>query len=313
MITFSNGHRFEYMVASGALAFDAKGWFWERILVWLGFIKTELFTIVIKSLTRYERRGNLCWWKPWTWLPFSPWSCTRLIMGGAVNKVGLTNPGIEWWCKYVAPKIDFKKYNIIVSIFGDEQELVEMADMLNQFNIVGIEVNYSCPNADHENQTEDIIRSIKAVKCVTRHPVIAKLSVDQDYLAIARGLQGVAEAISLNSVKWEIVFSDDQKSPLNRLEKRIGGGGGGVSGKPAQKYNWKAVKEIAEQGLILVIAPSIMEFEDLNYVRKLGAKAVSFGTIHLPSYPIWLKPWTIFTNPTKPTRFVRREMKISVK
>ncbi|HEY4504003.1 MAG TPA: hypothetical protein VJJ28_02755 [Candidatus Paceibacterota bacterium] len=87
MITLANGHKFKYMVASGALAFDGKGWPWERPLVWLGLIKPELFTVVIKSLTRTSRVGNLRWWKPWT--------CVRLIPGGSVNKVGLTNPGIE--------------------------------------------------------------------------------------------------------------------------------------------------------------------------------------------------------------------------
>ena len=102
MITLSNGHAFEYMVASGALAFDGKGWPWERLLVWLGLIKPELFTVVIKSLTRNPRPGNLRWWKPWT--------CVRLIPGGSVNKVGLTNPGIEWWCKKVGPKLDFQKF-----------------------------------------------------------------------------------------------------------------------------------------------------------------------------------------------------------
>ncbi len=91
MIALSNDHVFTYMVASGALAFDGKGWPWERPLVWSGLIKPELFTVVIKSLTRNPRPGNLRWWKPWT--------CVRLIPGGAVNKVGLTNPGIEWWCR----------------------------------------------------------------------------------------------------------------------------------------------------------------------------------------------------------------------
>ena len=102
MITLANGHKFKYMVASGALAFDGKGWPWERPLVWLGLIKPELFTVVIKSLTRNPRPGNLRWWKPWT--------CVRLIPGGSVNKVGLTNPGIEWWCKKVGPKLDFQKF-----------------------------------------------------------------------------------------------------------------------------------------------------------------------------------------------------------
>src|SRR6185369_4551400 len=106
MIMLSNGHKFEYMAASGALAYNGKGWLWERPLVGLGLIEPRLFTIVIKTLTRKPRKGNLRWWKPWT--------CVRLIPGGSVNKVGLTNPGIDWWCWEVAPTIDFKK----LSIFG---------------------------------------------------------------------------------------------------------------------------------------------------------------------------------------------------
>jgi dihydroorotate dehydrogenase len=302
MIRLSNGHAFEYMVASGALAFDGKGWPWEKPLLWLGLIKPELFTVVIKSLTRNPRSGNLRWWEPWT--------CVRLISGGSVNKVGLTNPGIEWWCRNVGPALDFQKFPIVGSIFGEERELVEMAEMLNHFDLVGLEVNVSCPNTGHVMEiAEIVVNSVKAVERASRHPIIVKVSVDQDYLTILRGLVGVAEAVSLNSVPWKTVFTNGEHTPLWRLEKKVGGGGGGVSGKPAQKYNWKAVEALAKQGLIPVIAPSIMEYGDMNRVRKLGAKAVSFGAIHLPDHTVWLKPWTIFTNPRKPTRIVRKEMK----
>ncbi len=287
MITLSNGHVLRYVVASGALAFDGKGWPWERPLVWLGLIRPELFTVVIKSLTRHPRAGNLRWWKPW--------SCVRLIRGGAVNKIGLTNPGIEWWCREVAPTIDFQMFHIAGSIFGDEKELVEMAERLNDFQLVALEVNVSCPNTGHAMEmTEMVIDSVKAVKRASRHPIIVKVSADQDYLSIAHGLAGVAEAISLNSVPWKTVFVDGERTPLSRLEERVGGGGGGVSGKPAQGHNWTAVKSLAQQGLVPVIAPSIMEFEDMDKVRKLGAKAVSFGAIHLRT------PW-------KPTSFVFKE------
>ena len=289
MIIFTNGHKLKYMVASGVLAFDGKGWLWERPLVWLGFIKPELFTVVIKSLTRHPRHGNLRWWKPWT--------CVRMIPGGAVNKVGLTNSGIEWWCKNVGPSLDFKKFPIVGSIFGDEEELVEMAEMLNRFNLVGLEVNVSCPNSGHAmEQAQMVVNSVKAVKSISRHPVIVKVSADQDYLVIAHGLVGVVEAISLNSVPWKTVFTNGERTPLWRLEMQVGGGGGGVSGKPAQRHNWTAVAELAKQGSLPVIAPSIMEYEDMGYVRTLGAKAVSFGVIHLRT------PW-------RPTSFVKREKK----
>lgn len=287
MITLSNGHAFKYMVASGALAFDGKGWLWEQPLVWLGLIKPELFTVVIKSLTRNPRPGNLRWWKPW--------SCVRLIPGGAVNKVGLTNPGVEWWCREIGPNLDFQKYPTVGSIFGDEKELVEMAGMLNRFDIVALEVNVSCPNTGHAiEQAEMVVNSVKAVKRASRHPVIVKVSADQDYLAIVHGLVGIAEAVSLNSVPWKTVFTNGEQTPLWKLEKQVGGGGGGVSGKPAQKHNWAAVEALAKQGLLPVIGPSIMEFEDMEKLRKFGAKAIGFGAIHLRT------PW-------KPTSFVRKE------
>jgi dihydroorotate dehydrogenase len=287
VIRLSNGHEIEYVVASGSLGFDGKGWPWERPLVWLGLIKPELFTVFIKSLTRPPRVGNLRWWKPWT--------CIRLIPGGSVNKVGLTNPGVQWWCSEVAPKLDFRRYATAGSIFGERQELIEMATMLDGFDLVAIEVNVSCPNDGHAlKQAQLVIESVRAVKNVSRHPVIVKVSVDQDYRAIARGLVGVAEAISLNSVPWKTAFPNGERSPLWRLEKKVGGGGGGVSGKPAQNQNWVAVAELARDGALPVIGPSVMEFDDMKRVRELGAKAVSFGAIH-------------FRTPWRPTSFVRKE------
>ncbi len=289
MIILSNGHKLEYVVASGALAFDGKGWPWERPLVWAGLIKPELFTVVIKTLTRENRPGNLNWWKPWESL--------RLIKGGAVNKIGLTNPGIDWWCSKVGPKLDYKRYAIAGSIFGSKAELVEMSELLNRFDLVALEVNVSCPNSgDSLRDTEAMIESVKAVGSVSRHPIIVKVLVDQDYLTIARELVGVAEAISLNSVPWRTAFPNGEQTPLRTLEARVGGGGGGVSGKPAQKYNWLAVKHLARQGALPVIAPSIMGLRDMERVREIGAKAVSFGAIHLRT------PW-------QPTALVKKDIR----
>jgi dihydroorotate dehydrogenase len=216
MIKLSNGHELEYVVASGALAYDGKGWWWERPLVWLGLIKPELFTVVTKSLTFEKRHGNLRWWKPWT--------CVRPILDGWVNKIGLTNPGYRWFIFKVAFRINFSRQKIIVSLFGNRKELVSMIKTLNLLDIVAFEINDSCPNSgDKFADAKKIIETAKELKKVSRHPLIEKVSVAQDYLAIAEGLVGIVEAISINSVPWDIAFPH-KRSPLWRLEKKVGGG-----------------------------------------------------------------------------------------
>lgn len=275
------------MVASGALGFDGKGWWWERPLVWVKLIRPELFTVVLKTLTRHPREGHMCWWKPW--------ESVRLLPGrGVVNKIGLTNPGIEWWLDHVAPSIDMERYPVVVSLSGTEVELAEMGAMLERLPLRAIELNVSCPNTrDRLPDTRAVVRAVQALRRATRHPIIVKVSVAQEYLAISLALMHTAEAITLNSVPWKVAYHGNIPSPLLSLERRVGGGGGGVSGVPAQAANWAAVATLVRGGGLPVIAPSIMQFEDIASVRALGARAVSFGSIHLRT------PW-------RPTSFVLR-------
>jgi len=73
------------------------------------------------------------------------------------------------------------------------------------------------------------LKRFRAVREVSRYPVILKVSATQDYVAIARGVVTFAEAIAINSVAWEKVFPK-KKSPLAKLEARLkrdtGAGGG---------------------------------------------------------------------------------------
>src|SRR5262245_48766437 len=112
MIQLSNQHQFEYMAASGALSYDGRGWPWEWPLRWVGLINPKLFTIVTKTLTVQPRKGNLRW--------SHPWSCIGLLKNGAVNAIGLTNPGLNWWIKNVAPKIKQHGYSLVCSITDDD-------------------------------------------------------------------------------------------------------------------------------------------------------------------------------------------------
>jgi dihydroorotate dehydrogenase len=297
LIKLSNGHRFEYMTASGALGFDGRGWLWDKPLIWLGLMRPELFTIVLRTLTLEPRLypvSNLSWLRPWTWLPWSPLSCVRFLPGqGAVNKVGLYNPGIHYWASDIGPQIDYDRLSIVSSIFGTAPELVSMTKLLNGFPLKAIEVNVSCHNSGHDlEESAEIVAAIRAVKKASEHPIILKLSEHQEYLRIATQLESEVEAVAFNSVRWDRVYVS-AVSPMERVGHDRGKGG--VSGRPAQSRNWHAVEKLSQVTVIPVIAPGIMEYDDLARVRKLSANAVSFGAIHLRT------PW-------KPTRIAERDL-----
>lgn len=283
VITLSNGHKFTFMAASGALAFDGRGWPWEWPLRWTGLLDPALFTIVVKTLTRRPRKGNLRWTQPWS-------AIKRLGASGIVNAIGLTNNGIDWWLRDVAPSIP-SDYNIIVSVEADDlKETVEMIEMLQGQAIQGIELNLSCPNsgAAEGRTTAKILKICRAANNTASVPLLAKLSYAHDYIEVAKGIENLKniQALSINSIPWSIVYPG-KKSPLAKF------GGGGVSGKAAQPFTWKMIRELSKAVKTPVIGPSVWEYEDIQKIFDLGAKAVSFGSVFV-GYP-----W-------RPTALVRR-------
>ncbi len=280
MIQFSNGHRFDYMTASGALGYDGKGWFWEKPLRWVGLFDPKLFTSVTKTLTFYPKKGNLLW--------YNPSRCIKLLPNGIVNAVGLSNPGIVWWCKHIGPFVETRKIPLVVSIFGEPEELGIMAKMLEKFDIVGLEINVSCPNIKTDHNIAKILACCEKVRQSSNLPIILKLSPNHDIEQIVRGIENIVEAFSINSVPWNTVFPNSP-SPLKHL-------GGGVSGKIAQPFTWELITKITQLSSIPVIAPSIWEFKDIEKARVLGAKAISFGSIFLRY------PW-------RPTLYARKDKK----
>jgi len=312
MITFSNGHKFKFMTASGALAFDGRGWPWEWPLRWVGLLDPRLFTIVTKTLTRSPRRGNLSW--------SHPWSVVKTLRGGGVvNAIGLTNPGIAWWMEKVAPKMP-ETYRIIPSIeANDERETADMIQLLEGATFIrGIELNLSCPNTkEHADRTtEKIVAICRHAAKISQVPLIAKLSYTHDYVAIAKeldqmgGIGGRAvsspdlsrgsgsagprriEALSINSIPWAAIHPN-RPSPLAKF------GGGGISGRVVQDYTWDMVEELSIASKIPVIGPSVWDYEDIRRVTDKGAKAISFGSVFVRY------PW-------RPTLFVRRWIRENV-
>lgn len=302
MIELSNGHRLEFVAASGALGFDGRGWPWEWPLRWFGLLDPHLFTVVIKTLFLDSWKGNLRWRNPWRVLKFISDQGKVIhpllalirpnLVGGLANAVGLTSPGLGRWLKRDYPVIQRHNYKVIVSISGKEGEgCVEMIKILNGLkNVVGVEFNASCPstNLGFLKNAERVVRICHALKEASNLPLLLKLSFIQPYTQIAKDVEGKVEAISINSVPWDVVFPGEE-SPLAEY------GGGGVSGRITQPFTWKMVSDIARETNIPVIGPSIWEYEDIQRVEMLGASAHHFGSIFLPY-------------PRRPTMYVKRWM-----
>ncbi len=136
MIRLSNGYEFEYLAASGALGYGGRGWLHERLFSALRIIKLPYQLIrVSKTLTMKSNKGN------------GKFTTIRLIKGGSVNAMGLPNPGLRWWCDKIGPRLDSSKVLLIVSLHSsDPKKFGQMAQAVNGFGLIGIEINISCPN-----------------------------------------------------------------------------------------------------------------------------------------------------------------------
>lgn len=296
MIRLSNDRELNYVIASGGLGFDGRGYWFETLNRWRGLLKPELFTIVTKTVTYKPRLGNLRWWKrfggcvclidkngdalnEWHWLTNSP------RIAGVVNAVGLTNPGYEAWCIDQWVKTRRWRYAIIASILADSpneaEEMIYGITHLVKANFVAIEVNLSCPNtAEGQALINNADKSVAIVQAAHEAagplPILVKLNHRQDYLAIARAVAPYAEAISINSADWNEVFGE-KPSPLRHL-----GVNGGVSGQVAQPILWQMARELVNLNFLPVIGPSVWKNSDIfTLTNDIGCGAVAFGALHL--------------------------------
>lgn len=271
MIRLGPNYSFRYAAAAGALGFDGRCYWWEKPLRWLGFIDPSLFLVISKTLTAEPRKGNYRWWKPW--------QTVRLVPGGAVNAMGLPNPGLsKWFREYYK---NTHKYNIAVSIAPNTlHEADDMAWRIQSGgceNIRAIELNCSCPNLGHE-ATEDHICRMALEVAAKGVPTIVKLGYQQPFLSICKRLDGKVAAFDLiNTVPWSKT-SAFEPSPLAKY-----GLEGGVSGWKIAWYAYEAMRTVKDAGIKTPVLSGggIMNYEQASLRLAAGADAISFGTIFL--------------------------------
>lgn len=301
-----NGYEIEFMLASGSCGFDGRGYwwkFWEKILAGLGLIDLNLFTTVLKSISVKPHRGNRPLYRVVKFISENGQVVSSLraliqskSIAGAINAIGLDNPGFDYWLNKIYPEILRNNLKVVFSAVmigqGKEDEFLEMISRLNELeNIIAVEFNPSCSNISPHllSDPEKVVALTSSIFQISKHPLILKLGYSQDYCGIAKRTEKFIKAISINSVPWLMVFPV-KISPLARY------GGGGVSGKKAQFCTWQMIKDLKVATSCPIIAPSVWDYEDIEKVYEMGASAISFGSVGL------LYAW-------RPTQFVRQWMK----
>ncbi len=232
-----------------------------------------LGTFSFKGTTKEPRFGN-------------PTPRIAECASGMINAVGLQNPGVEKVISEELPKLKKcfnKKVMANVSGFSVE-DYAYTCEKLDACEQVGwLEVNVSCPNVHGGGMSFGTDPSAaaevtRAVKAVTKKPVIVKLSPNvTDIVAIARACEEAgADGISLINTMLGMRIDLRTKKPIiaNKM--------GGFSGKAIFPVALRMVYQVANAVNIPVIGMGgVSCAEDVIEMMLAGATAVEVGAQNL--------------------------------
>ena len=205
---------------------------------------------------------------------------------GMINAVGLQNPGVEKVISEELPKLKkvfFKPVMANVSGFSLE-EYAYTCSLIDKEEQVGwIEVNISCPNVHGGGMAfgtdKDAAASVvKAVKAVTKKPVIIKLSPNvTDIVSIAKSCEDAgADGISLINTHLGMRIELKKRKPViaNKM--------GGFSGRAIFPVALRMVYQVSRAVKIPVVGMGgVATAEDVIEMMLAGATAVEIGAENL--------------------------------
>ena len=233
----------------------------------------ELGTFSFKGTTKEPRFGN-------------PTPRIAECTGGMINAVGLQNPGVEAVIARELPRLKkcfHKPVMANVSGFSVEDYAYTCEKLDKQEQVGWLEVNVSCPNVhgggmSFGTQPEAAAEVTRAVKAVTRKPVIIKLSPNvTDIVAIAKACEDAgADGISLINTMLGMRIDLRRKKPV------IANTMGGFSGPAIFPVALRMVYQVSSAVSIPVIGMGgVSSAEDVIEMMLAGATAVEVGAANL--------------------------------
>ena len=233
----------------------------------------ELGTFSFKGTTKEPRFGN-------------PTPRIAECPGGMINAVGLQNPGVERVIAEELPKLKacfHKPVMANVSGFSVEEYTYTCAKLDKEEQVGWLEVNVSCPNVHGGGMSfgtspAAAAEVTKAVKAVTKKPVIIKLSPNvTDIVAIAKACEEAgADGISLINTMLGMRIDLNKRKPI------IANTMGGYSGPGIFPVAVRMVYQVAQAVNIPVIGMGgVSSAEDVVEMMTAGATAVQVGAANL--------------------------------
>lgn len=232
-----------------------------------------LGTFSFKGTTREPRFGN-------------PTPRIAECRSGMLNAVGLQNPGVDRVISEELPKLKavFNK-PVMANVSGFSlDEYVEVCKKLDSEEQIGwFEVNISCPNVQgggmhFGTDPESAAEVTKAVKAVTKKPVIIKLSPNvADITEIACACENAgADGLSLINTLVGMRIDLRKRKPL------LANTTGGFSGPAIFPAALRMVYQTAEAVKIPIVGiGGVSTAEDVIEMMMAGACAVEVGTANL--------------------------------
>lgn len=232
-----------------------------------------LGTFSFKGTTKEARFGN-------------PTPRIAECTSGMINAVGLQNPGVDKVISDELPKLAkcfHKKVMANVSGFSVE-DYAYTCELLDKCEQVGwLEVNVSCPNVHGGGMSfgtspEAAAEVTKAVKAVTKKPVLIKLSPNvNDIVSIAKACENAgADGISLINTLLGMRIDLRTRRPViaNKM--------GGFSGSAIFPVAVRMVYQVAHAVDIPVVGMGgVSSAEDVIEMMLAGATAVEVGAANL--------------------------------
>lgn len=232
-----------------------------------------LGTFSFKGTTKEPRFGN-------------PTPRIAECTAGMINAVGLQNPGVDKVISEELPKLKKcfnKKVMANVSGFSIDEYAYTCERLDSQEQVGWLEVNVSCPNVHGGGMSfgtdpKAAAQVTKAVKAVTKKPVIIKLSPNvTDIVSIAKACEDAgADGISLINTLLGMRIDLRTKKPV------IANTMGGFSGSAIFPVALRMVYQVSSAVNIPVVGMGgVSSAEDVIEMMLAGAAAVEIGAANL--------------------------------